>query len=657
MATFVPPNANTSPIVLSSNLQLSDTSNNATENMITVTTSGNITFNRTFTARVILVGGGGSGAQEGLENIYFSYWEGGGGGGGGGVGIGNITFTSNVSYSFTIGSGGNRIEYVILDRSRFGWSTYDFPRPFRNGNNGGNTSIIGGDINEVAYGGGGGGVYEGLNGGSGGGACAISQNRIGGSPTEGLSTKSNNSYVTYYGNMGGFSTGVFVGAGGGGGGGAGEMGFMNDYSFGGKGGDGKYVNLQNKNYCFGSGGGGSCAVKTDVYVRNGGQGGEGGGGEGVSIKYNRTWGNFELNYTKNNNIVTGGDAIDYTGGGGGGGGPFINYDPRSSYLYITAGGKGGHGVIIIIYPISILTTTTIINPIQLSSINNNRNSFSLSVIKNKNPTGFSKGLKFSNLVSFSSNILGLLPSFPAKNANDIIRFTGSRVDGPYYINCGDKTTNVSTLIYCLLDSKYDNGGWMMLMKATNSNTFSFDANYWTTTNVLNSNSVDRTDQDAKYDVYNKVNISDVLVLWPYVPGANNTIQYTGGSISTLTDAWSWLHKDFIPLSRKSTPIYGFAGIMKMDNTSNINNFGGWNSNVWSKQTNATTLTYSLKTPSGATYPCRMGFVFDDNADFSSPGASAGIGLPTISGGDYVVSGAVLTSTGVNKALRFELYGR
>ena len=40
-----------------------------------------------------------------------------------------------------------------------------------------------------------------------------------------------------------------------------------------------------------------------------------------------------------------------------------------------------------------------------------------------------------------------------------------------------------------MDSTYDGGGWMMVMKATRGTTFNYGASYWTTQNVLNQNNL------------------------------------------------------------------------------------------------------------------------------------------------------------------------
>lgn len=109
-------------------------------------------------------------------------------------------------------------------------------------------------------------------------------------------------------------------------------------------------------------------------------------------------------------------------------------------------------------------------------------------------------------------------NFPAENAKVIKDLTKTNEDGVYYINC----TGTSTATYCLMNSMYDGGGWMMMMKGTAGptndgtagTTFGYSANYWTTSNTLNSTDLTRNNANAKYDVFNKVKIKDTLAIFP-----------------------------------------------------------------------------------------------------------------------------------------------
>ena len=259
--------------------------------------NGTFSINKDITCDILIIGGGGGGG-------FNNGWEGGGGGGAGGVGIGTINFKSGINYNITIGSGG-----------KGGLTAYT------NGENGINSSIIGGIIDEKAYGGGGGSFYTGLDGGSGGGASGASQNYSAGNATKGLSSSGANANIIYYGNKGG--DGINPG-GGGGGGGAGAAGNPTGGSWnfeGANGGNGIQSSITGILTYYGGGGGGA----RGIYGTNKGNGGLGGGGNGAG----------------NNTIATAG--INNTGGGGGGTG---NLDNSSG------GASGGSGLIIIRYAIN-----------------------------------------------------------------------------------------------------------------------------------------------------------------------------------------------------------------------------------------------------------------------------------------------------------------
>lgn len=291
-------------------------------------TSGSGTFQTSYpiSAKVLNVGGGGSGSMNKIGG-----YAGGGGGGAGSVGFGDLSFNTNTTYNITVGNGGV-----------FNTST-------RNAENGSNSSIVGGTLNEVAYGGGcgGGGTYGGTtyptgNGGSGGGGT---MGQIYGTVTPPIA----NSILTYYGNNGGVSYVPTSEAGASGGGGAGSIGNnsgLQGRDSGGDGGSGKIWPINNT-YYGGGGAGGTWNGYNPV-------GGVGGGGKSQN----------------SNGTNTGLTATPNTGGGGGGGtvgGGYPNPDA----------GSGGSGIVIIAVPTSSLfvpiytnfTVNTTITPLTTSFYN------------------------------------------------------------------------------------------------------------------------------------------------------------------------------------------------------------------------------------------------------------------------------------------------
>lgn len=240
------------------------------------------------TADVLIVGGGGGGG-----NNYCT--EGGGGGGAGGVGYGTINFVKDITYDINVGNGGGH------------GGGY--------GGTGGNSTIIGGDINETAYGGGGGSLHTGSQGGSGGGGGGCWGTHGGGGAIRGSGR------LTYYGNNGGTGT---QDSGAGGGGGAGESGISTPYYrfySGSRGGNGLGFSITGVYTYYGGGGGGGSWYGAG----DGSSGGAGGGGHGGTT---RNWNNA-------------GDGAPNTGGGGGGINSWVwgNRWPRA--------GNGGSGVVII----------------------------------------------------------------------------------------------------------------------------------------------------------------------------------------------------------------------------------------------------------------------------------------------------------------------
>jgi len=162
--------------------------------------NGTITFFQVPISNMVLLVGGGGGAG----------WA---GGGAGGLGYGTLEkLSSDRKYTITIGKGG-------AYGGDGGWGA------FLNGTNGGSSTIKGGDINEIAYGGGGGGgTGSGNNGGSGGGGSGT--NATGGAVvTTGGVTAAGSGALTYSGNAGGGGSCSKTSCTGGGGGGSGGAGY------------------------------------------------------------------------------------------------------------------------------------------------------------------------------------------------------------------------------------------------------------------------------------------------------------------------------------------------------------------------------------------------------------------------------------------------
>jgi hypothetical protein len=261
--------------------------------------------------------------------------------------------------------------------------------------------------------------------------------------------------------------------------------------------------------------------------------------------------------------------------------------------------------------------------------------------------------------------IGNYTSFPSPSARLLKAVYSTNVDKPYFIN----VNGTATTTYCLMDSKWDGGGWMMMMKATRGTTFQYTSSYWTDSGTtLNPTDTTRTDADAKFAVMNSAPIKDVIALWPDVGS-------TGGSISQ-TEAWSWLINDYFYGGTRIPVITGLSSANSRDatthflNTSEPSNFAGYSTSIWSAQVptrrtilgGSTHLTNEFGAPNGRV---RFGFVFNENQpnNWTSMDVIGGIGL-NLDWGSFVAnysSGDAIfccqSVTGLNRTMRVEMYGR
>jgi hypothetical protein len=270
----------------------------------------------------------------------------------------------------------------------------------------------------------------------------------------------------------------------------------------------------------------------------------------------------------------------------------------------------------------------------------------------------------------------------ASSAQAIKTLTGTNTDGVYWI---DLPTVGPTQVYCIMNSSWNGGGWMMAMKATRGTTFNYSANYWSTTNTLNPTDLTRNDANAKYDVFNYFSALDIMAAWPDI-GA-------GGSIPSV-GMWTWLENNFNN-STRITPVnffgnetgtytivnpggkYGgfFKGLAK--------SFAGWGTTPSDGTTLATFSSQNAINFYGFNfYPhpqystqakVRWGFGWNENGEgnYSSPATlasgaapgsndvSGGIGMDTAFGshsaGDII--NCCSDRTGINRSARVEIYVR
>ena len=249
---------------------------------------------------------------------------------------------------------------------------------------------------------------------------------------------------------------------------------------------------------------------------------------------------------------------------------------------------------------------------------------------------------------------GLSPAKAGESAEQIKADYPSSPDGVYYI---DLPTSGPTRTYCIMDSNHDGGGWMMALKATRGTTFGWAANYWTTNNTLNPiTELDRSDSDAKFQVFNEFEALHLLAVFPDI-GAGGSYNYDG--------KWTWLQK----------PIYGGASTTR---TSLLDLFSGPNDyflgdakqfsgygNAWSSQRDVRFYGYNYVSNNNTL--SRWGFGWNENGGGLWPGGNessndvgGGIGMRyrgsyNYSAGDVI--GCCQDSTGINRSARVEIYVR
>lgn len=239
---------------------------NITNSNIYFKGNSNVKFTENTRMNVLIVGGGGGASHGGG---WITGGSGTGGGGAGCVGEGTLLFKANISYDIIIGNGGNMRRNKVSEK-------------------GGNTMIIGDDMNELAEGGGFGGYY--VDNSIGGGSYGF----YGEMSTNGIIYKFNNTYLgksvqgtgklTYHSHSGGGqlkNNNKNPGSGGGGAGGTGNVPLLGEYE-GGKGGTCYVWKINNE--CYGSGGDGGSLIEENIIkvlpLPNTGGGGNGGTTDG-----------------------------------------------------------------------------------------------------------------------------------------------------------------------------------------------------------------------------------------------------------------------------------------------------------------------------------------------------------------------------------------
>lgn len=246
---------------------------------------------------------------------------------------------------------------------------------------------------------------------------------------------------------------------------------------------------------------------------------------------------------------------------------------------------------------------------------------------------------------------GLTVATAATSAKAIKTGYPNSPDGVYYINL--PTVGVQA-VYCLMDSKYDGGGWMMAMKATRGTTFNYDANYWYTANTLNPAQTNQNDGDAKFDVMNYFGTTDMMALWPDIVNVNAE----SGSIDNLT-TWSWLEKNIsgapftlinkFALSPTQQAIY--------TSTNGTMTFNGYGTPFSSQMAWGGFTFYGFNYKTNVEKSVRWGFAWNNETNQDSNDVTGGIGMKygSYSAGDNL--NCCESYRGIFRSARVEMYVR
>jgi hypothetical protein len=248
----------------------------------------------------------------------------------------------------------------------------------------------------------------------------------------------------------------------------------------------------------------------------------------------------------------------------------------------------------------------------------------------------------------------LLPTSAVELVN-----AGLTTDGIYTINL---PTVGLTNVYCLLDPKWDGGGWMMAMKAAaTGTTFQYSANYWTTDNTLNPTETNQNAGDAKFEVMNKFASKDIMARWP-------DISTNGGSIPS-TGTWTWMENNYNSGTRQTLISWFNTGAGSRKFIRDAKTFSGWQSGVFSSQVDVRFYGFNYQNLAGTpAAKARWGFGWNENGgglfpsgNEASNDVTGGIGLAytastqLYSAGDYIACCA--DTTGINRQARVEIYVR
>lgn len=246
-----------------------------------------------------------------------------------------------------------------------------------------------------------------------------------------------------------------------------------------------------------------------------------------------------------------------------------------------------------------------------------------------------------NLVNGTTN--GSTIERAAPSAKHIMDVYGTQENGVYWINL----PNVgATQVYCIMDPACAGGGWMLAMKAKQGNTFHYESGHWKHATTLNKNNPSRSNDDAKYDVFNHYKARDWFAGFPDVP------QYTGDVSRNVYNGFTWVENN--AANGEKTLLEVFSGNQRITKSRSPGNLAKFNPRVWSYQ--SPFQFYGINYQGGHGFKSRWGFGWNENGpnDERSNDAGGGIGTQHASAGDRF---HCCGRRGLNRPMRMEFYVR
>ncbi len=261
----------------------------------------------------------------------------------------------------------------------------------------------------------------------------------------------------------------------------------------------------------------------------------------------------------------------------------------------------------------------------------------------------------------SACVIGTDSACPAQSPQEIYNLYGTTSDGTYYLNVG----GVSTQVYLLMNqSNSDGGGWILLMKGVKgTSNFGYSSDKFSSnTTTLNTNSLTNdVTTDAKFSAYNSLSIKKILAV--FKDPTYGTISNQGDIANNAFGGHVWL--ETLPSSA--------TAFSTLDTARNIstNTYTNTRYTIY-RESNSSSATqvfayewgvayYGFKQGACSGKEVRWGVGWNNESDWSSCDAYAGIGLASHSPGDQVTwtgAGAYQNPSNTGKGnTGFQIWGK